>query len=121
MARDKLDMSISEYCENQLRAFLGEEDQLSKLLRKEAKLQSELDVVQAKICQLRDRNRKKSKQKKVFDEAMIPINRIHERLGYVGRNQIRKIAHQNDIPPQQLIEHCEELKLNLKNFAEVPK
>ena len=121
LAKDQLDISMSAFFFLLLRSYLGEEDELSKLLRREAKLQNELDVVQAKICQLRDKRKKQLKQEHVLDKPMITVNRIHNKMGYIGRNQLRKIAHQNDIPPNILIEHCEKQKLNLRNFGELPK
>ena len=122
LAQDKIDISLSLFIENTLKMYLGQDDELSKLMKKEVELQKELDIVQSKICQTREKQRKENNQKHIYDDAMTTINRIADRLGYIGENQIRKIANQNDIPPQQLIEHCRvNTNLKIENFGESPK
>ena len=63
----------------------------------------------------------KMEAENVFDEAMIIINRLHENLGCIGRNQIRSVASRCDVPALELEEHCKSLDLIIVNFMEVPK
>lgn len=122
LAQDKIDISLSLFIENTLKIYLGQDDELGKLMKKEAELQREIDAIQSKICQLRDKQRKESEKQYLFDKPMLTVNRIHDRLGYVGENQLRKIANQNDLPPQQLIDYCKQQdNITIERFAELPK
>ena len=121
LAREELDVSISEFVENQLRTYLDEDDELSVLMKEEANLQNKLNSIQAKICNLRERKHDEKVRKKEFDNAMISINSIHNELGYVGKNQIKFIAKKNDLSTVELLEHCRDEELNITNFGEIPK
>ncbi|WP_405285995.1 hypothetical protein [Methanobrevibacter sp.] len=121
-AGSKLD-SRSEFCENQLRLFLelnnDEEDQLLEQIQSK---REEIYVLEDKLCAFRKDRLSKAKKKPVFDDAMVTVNRINNRLGKIGKNQIRKIAKSNQVPFDLLLENCRVTDgINIVNFAEVPR
>ena len=115
--------SRSEFCENQLRLFLEmDNDEEDLILKQIQDKREEIFILEDKLCAFRKERLSKAKQGPLFEEAMISINRINERLGKVGKNQIKKIAKANHVPFDLLLEHCRvEGNLNMVNFAEVPR
>ena len=121
LAKDKLPCSRSEFFENQLRLYLDIEDPEAKIVEKISKKENDINVLKDKLCTIRREKQLRLEASNVFENAMVTINRLHDRLGCVGRNQIRNIARVNDVPALELEEHCEALGLNVVNFMEVPK
>lgn len=121
LAKDKLPVSRSEFFENQLRLFLDVEDPESKIVEKITKKENEINVLKDKLCHIRREKQLKLESENVFDEAMTTINRLHEGLGCIGRNQIRIVARRCDVPSNELEKHCVESGLKVVNFMEVPK
>lgn len=113
--------SRSAWIERQIDLALNIEDEEAKLLQKIEKLDNQLNIAKDKLCQIRQAKKEKLEAANVFDTCMVSLNRIHENLGCIGRNQIRNIARINDVPALELEEHCESLGLNVVNFMEVPK
>ena len=52
---------------------------------------------------------------------MVILNRMHERLGMIGENQIRNIAHVHKVDFDDLRKECDDNCMNIVEFAEVPK
>ena len=121
-AGSKLD-SRSEFCENQLRLFLElNNDEEDILLEQIQNKREEICVLEDKLCAFRKERLNKVKQKPIFDDAMVSINRINDRLGKIGKNQIKNIARANKVPFDLLLENCRvDGSLNIVNFAEVPR
>jgi len=115
-------VSRSEFCENQLRLFLelnnDEEDLILKQIQDK---REEIYVLEDKLCAYRKERLNKVKEKPMFDDCMVSINRMNERAGQVGKNQIKRIAKANKVPFDLLLEHCRVSNINVVNFAEVPK
>lgn len=121
LAKDKLPISRSEFLETQLRRALEVDDPEDKLLEKIRKTKSELNVLEEKLCNLRHQKKLELKNSSLFDDAMVPIMRVHENDGLVGKNQIRNIAHNFDVPFDGLLNHCEGEGLNIRNYNAPPK
>ena len=121
LAKDKLPCSRSEFFENQIKLYLDIDDPESKIVEKISKKENEINVLKDKLCEIRKEKQLRLEVTNVFDDAMITINRIHDNLGCVGRNQIRNIAHRYDIPAKDLENHIVSLGLTVVNFMEVPK
>lgn len=113
--------SRSAWIERQIDIVLNIEDEEAKLLQKIERLDNQLNVAKDKLCQIRQAKKERLEAANVFDECMISLNRLHDNLGGIGRNQIRHIARKNDVPALELEEHCVSLGLNVVNFMEVPK
>lgn len=113
--------SRSAWIERQIDMVLNIEDEEAKLIQKIERLDNQMNVAKDKLCQIRKAKKERLEAANVFDECMVPLNRLHENLGCIGRNQIRNIARKNDVPALELEEHCRESGLNVVNFMEVPK
>jgi len=120
LAKDVLG-NRSAWIEKQLRIALNEEDDEAQIMKKIQKKENEVNVLKDKLCKLREKKAKQLQVDGIFDKSMVSINRIHSKLGFVGKNQIRKIAKVNDVPSRELIDFCLEQGLNLVEFYEVPK
>lgn len=121
LAKDKLPCSRSEFFENQLRLYLDIEDPEAKIVEKISKKENEINVLKDKLCTIRREKQLRLEASNVFDNAMVTINRLHDRLGCVGRNQIRNIAKRCDVPSNELEKHVADQGLTVVNFMEVPK
>lgn len=120
-AGEKLD-SRSDFCENQLRLFLElDNDAEDELLQQIQDKRDEINVLEDRLCAFRKERLTRVQDSLVFDGAMVSINRVHEKLGSVGKNQIKRFAKSNGVPFDLLLEHCRVSGLNIVNFAEVPR
>ncbi|MBO7518981.1 MAG: hypothetical protein J6T31_07705 [Methanobrevibacter sp.] len=113
--------SRSAWIERQIDIALNVEDEEAKLLQKIEKLDNQLNVAKDKLCQIRQAKKEKLEATNVFDTCMVSLNRLHDNLGCIGKNQIRYIARINDVPALELEEHCIDQGLKVVNFMEVPK
>ena len=121
LAKDKLPCSRSEFFENQLKLYLDIDDPETKIVEKISKKESEINVLKDKLCNIRREKQLRLESANVFDDAMVTLNRLHDRLGCVGRNQIRSVAKRCDVPANELETHAVECGLTVVNFMEVPK
>ena len=121
LAKDKLPCSRSEFFENQLKLYLDIDDPETKIVEKISKKESEINVLKDKLCNIRREKQLRLESANVFDDAMVTLNRLHDRLGCVGRNQIRSVAKRCDVPANELETHAVECGLIVVNFMEVPK
>ena len=121
LAKDQLPCSRSEFFENQLKLYLDIDDPEAKIVEKISKKENEINALKDKLCNIRREKQLRLKQTNVFDDAMVTINRLHENLGCVGRNQIRNVARRCDVPALELEKHIVESGLTVVNFMEVPK
>lgn len=120
-AGSKLD-SRSDFCENQMRLFLElNNDAEDELLQQIQEKRDEINVLEDKLCAYRKERLSRAQDSLILDEPMVSINRIHSRLGDVGKNQIKMIAKRNGVPFDLLLEHCRVSGLNIVNFREVPR
>lgn len=109
---------IEEQLNTYLRNDLSEERELLKLIEEK---NAELSILEGKLCKLREARLTKINQLDIFEAPMISLNRLHDGLGHVGKNQIKAFAHKNDVPYDALLEHVIDSGLNVVNFAEVAK
>ena len=121
-AQDDLDMSPNLFFEYALTMHIINNDEYSELFRKGAKLYSELDKIKDKMFNLENDNRKNKSNQEAYDKSMITINRIVGELGYIGKNQLRKIANQNNLNHSDLIKYVERnTDYTITNFGDLPK
>lgn len=113
--------SRSAWIERQIDIVLNIDDEESKLIQEIENLDNKMNVAKDKLCQIRKAKKERLEAATVFDECMVSLNRLHDKLGCVGRNQIRYIALKHKVPADGLEEHCVGLGLNVVNFMEVPK
>lgn len=120
-AQDDLDMSPNLFFEYALTMYIFNDDEYSKLFRKGAKLYSELDRIKDKMFNLEKNNRNNVSNEESYNTAMITVNRIYNELGYIGKNQLRKIANQNNLNHSDLIKYVERNGYKVTNFGDIPK
>ena len=121
LAKDKLPCSRSEFFENQLKLFLGIEDSESEILKDIKTRDNEINALKDKLCHIRKEKQLKLESNKSMEKAMVILNRMHERLGMIGENQIRNIAHVHKVDFDDLRKECDDNCMNIVEFAEVPK
>ena len=121
LAKDKLDMSRSEFVEYALRLYLREDSQESKLFKKGVQLQSDLNKITGRLHKLQRKNNANVNIRQ-FDEAMETVYRIHNVLGYVGKNQLQKIANQKEFNYNEWESYVKKQDgVIVKNYGELPK
>lgn len=121
-AKDDLDMSPNDFFEYALTMYIFNDDEYSKLFRKGAKLYKDLLKIKDKMFNLEKSNRKNKSNQEAYDNAMITVSRIHSGLGYIGKNQLRKIANQNNLNHGDLIRYVERnTDYKITNFGDLPK
>lgn len=118
-AKEKLPCGRSEYIEEQLRKGIGlSDDKETELRKKIAKHQDEINILESQLCKIREERLKNEKQNNEYDNAMDTVYRIHERLGFVGKNQLKNISKQQQVPFDVLVGCVINEGLNLVNYAE---
>ena len=121
LAKDKLNMSRSEFVEYALRLYLREDSQESKLFKKGVQLQSDLNKITGRLHKLQRKNNANVNIEQ-FDEAMETVYRIHNVLGYVGKNQLQKIANQKEFNYNEWESYVRKQDgVIVKNYGELPK
>ena len=122
IAKDKLDMSFSEFIDYVLTIYLVEDSEISALMKKGAKLQKELNQTIGRIQALENKYDKQDK-KDIYEELMETVIRIHNGMGgYIGKNQLRRIATRNEINPTSFIRYVENQEgITVKKYGELPK
>lgn len=121
LAKDKLPTSRSAFIEHQIKLFLNIEDPEQKVLDKICSKKQELHALEDKLYSIQEAKKLKKENGIDFSNCMIPVNRLVSNQGNIGRNQLRNIAHQNDVSSEDLEQHCIENDIEIVNFAEVPK
>lgn len=114
-------MSRSDFIEYALRLYLREDSNVSRAFKKGIELQMELDKVTNRLYKLQNKNKTKYNEKEYL-EAMETVYRINDVLGYVGKNQLKKIANQREFNATQWIRFVEKQDgIIIKNYGELPK
>ena len=121
-SKDKLDMSLDEFIEYSLSMYLNNTDEYSLLFQKACEHYKNYKNTIQKMNKITQNNRQNKYTQQNYDTAMITVNRIHGRLGYIGKNQIRKIANQNNLNHVDLIRYVEKQGIyDVRNFGDSPK
>lgn len=119
---NKLDMSLSDFVEYSLSMLIYNDDKYSKLFQKGCKSYNDLLNFRKKLYALEEKNNRNKSNQEAYDNAMISILRIHDKIGYIGKNQLRKIANQNDLNHMDLIEYVKRnTNCEIRNFGGIPK
>lgn len=121
MAKQKLGISISQFLENQLEAYFGMGDDEQVILDKLDANAMERNLYNEKLCHIRKIKEAEAEANRPMEKAMASLNRMHERLGEIGENQIAYIANSNKLEFQKLKKECENNCMNIVPFSEIPK
>ena len=120
MAKQCLDVSISQFLEDQLRAYFRMDDEQT-LLDEIQTRENEINAYKERLCHIRKRKEIEAESNRPLEKAMASLNRMHERLGVIGENQISYIAGSNKLEFYRLKDECEKKGMNIVPFSEVPK
>ena len=102
--------------------YVFNDDEYSSLFKKACKHYKELNNVKNKMYLLEKKNRSNKDNQKAYDNCMVTVDRIHNALGYIGKNQLRKIANQNNLNHNDLIRYVSRLEgYTVTNFGDLPK
>lgn len=117
-AKNNLSMSLDDFIEYCLSMYLQHEDKYARLFFEGAKHYTELKKIQEKIHSLD--NTKNDEDS--YNQAMDTIMRIHSKLNYIGKNQIRDVANNNNLSPTELIKYVESIgDFEVRKFGAAPK
>lgn len=121
-AYNELPLPINEFIENCFRWYLGTDTKNSRLLKKAVKLQSELDKVVDKIYKEQNKKNINIDNTQEYLKAMETVNRIHNELGYIGRNQLEKIGNQHNFNINDWIKFVQNQEnIKIENYGALPK
>ena len=119
-AKNKLTMSLDDFVEYSLSMYLQHDDKYAKLFYEGAEHYSELKKIQDKIHALD--NKKEDDNDESLEKAMFMIQRIHDEMKYIGKNQIRDAAINYDLSPNDLVSYVESLDgFEVRKFGALPK
>ena len=121
MAKQRLSTSISQFLENQLRTYFSTGDDVQEILDENQELNNKLNANNERLAQIRKKEAMEAEFNKPLEKAMASLNRMHERLGKIGENQISYIAGSNKLEFYRLKDECEKNGMNIVPFSEVPK
>ena len=117
-AKNELPMSLDDFVEYCLSMYLQHDDKYAKLFFEGAKHYTELKKIQDKIHALDNKKDDDNSQ----EQAMATLRRIHSKLHYIGKNQIREVANNNGLSPNELIKYVESLgEFEVRKFGAAPK
>lgn len=117
-AKNNLSMSLDDFIEYCLSMYLQHDDKYARLFFEGAKHYTELKKIQEKIHSLD--NTKNDEDS--YNQAMDTIMRIHSKLNYIGKNQIRDVANNNNLSPTELIKYVESIgDFEVRKFGAAPK
>ena len=95
-ASTKVD-NVIQFIEQQLIILINDDfsDELELLVQLSEKV-DEIKELESELVRVRKR-RMQQGNKYDFDEVLVTINRIHDNLGMIGKNQIKSIAKRNNV------------------------
>lgn len=120
MAKQCLGVSISQFVEDQLRAYFRMDDEQTILDEIQTR-ENEINAYKERLCHIRKIKEIEAESNKPLEKAMASLDRMHERLGVIGENQIAYIANSNGLEFHRLKEECERNGMNIVPFSEIPK
>lgn len=119
-AEAELPMTLNEFIEYCLLWYLGTDTKNSRLLKKAVKLQTELNRTTEKLYK---EQKKKSNIDNTleYQKAMETVYRIHNTLGYIGKNQLEKIGQRNNFNIMDWIDYVKKQEdIKIENYGALP-
>ena len=120
-SKEKLKMSFSEFVEYCISLYINADDQYSQIFKNACDSYNKYLRYREKLHKLEKNNFTNENNLTEFKQAIDTMNRIHDKIGYIGKNQIRNIATRNDLNPNTLIHYAEEHEYDVRNFGDSPK
>lgn len=121
-SKNKLSVTRSDFINEQLCIAIDAADDEETVLRNEIiDLQNEINVKESRLCKLRAERLKNERKECMFDEVMVTVDRIIDRNGFIGKDQLRNISKQRDVAYNSLLNHVLDLGYDVQNYGLVVK
>ena len=120
-ATQELPMSIDDFIEFCIRTYIQQDSNTSSLLKRAVTLQVELNRITDKLYKEQTRN-KNIDNTEIYEKAMDTVYRIHNELGYIGKNQLQQIGNRYDFNIFDWLHYVEGKEdIVVMNFGAIPK
>lgn len=121
-SKNKLSVTRSDFINEQLCIAIDAADDEETVLRNEIiDLQNEINVKESRLCKLRAERLENERKEYMFDEVMVTVDRIIDRNGFIGKDQLRNISKQRDVAYNSLLNHVLDLGYDVQNYGLVVK
>lgn len=121
-SKNKLSVTRSDFINEQLCIAIDAADDEETVLRNEIiDLQNEINVKESRLCKLRAERLENERKECMFDEVMVTVDRIIDRNGFIGKDQLRNISKQRDVAYNSLLNHVLDLGYDVQNYGLVVK
>lgn len=121
-SKNKLSVTRSDFINEQLCIAIDAADDEETVLRNEIiDLQNEINVKESRLCKLRAERLENEQKECMFDEVMVTVDRIIDRNGFIGKDQLRNISKQRDVAYNSLLNHVLDLGYDVQNYGLVVK
>lgn len=107
--KENIDQKIEDYLKIEI--LLASEHELdlikniNQLLKEHNKIQDQINNLLEELYRIRFNKTDYEYDESIFEKSMISLTRIHENVGHIGKDQIRKFAARDNIPSAALLNH----------------
>lgn len=112
----KLPCSRSSFFEKKAREYLNLNNELEELKRELKEHQSIIKDMESEIERLEKLRESNNKNEKLIEQAMIPINRAFNKLGYVQKSTVIGVANINGLDIGILEKECLKQGIKISKF-----
>ena len=120
-AQAELPVPINEFIEYCFIWYTGTDTKNGRLLKKAVKLQTDLNNTVDKLYKEQKRKNKIDNTQE-YQRAMETVNRIHNELGYIGKNQLTLIGQQHNFNVVDWIQFVSTQEgIIVENYGALPK
>ena len=112
----KLPCSRSSFFEKKAREYLNLNNELEELKRELKEHQSIIKDMESEIERLERLRELNNKNEKLIEQAMIPINRAFNKMGYVQKSTIIGVANINGLDIDILEKECLKQGIKISKF-----
>lgn len=112
----KLPCSRSSFFEKKAREYLNLNNELEELKRELKEHQSIIKDMESEIERLEKLRESNNKNEKLIEQAMIPINRAFNKMGYVQKSTVIGVANINGLDIGILEKECLKQGIKISKF-----
>ena len=112
----KLPCSRSSFFEKKAREYLNLNNELEELKRELKEHQSIIKDMESEIERLEKLRESNNKNEKLIEQAMIPINRAFNKMGYVQKSTVIGVANINGLDIDILEKECLKQGIKISKF-----
>ena len=98
--------NISQFIEQQLTILVNDEfNEEFQLLNELSQKMDEIKEIETRLTRIRKRRIQRVSNDELYEDVLVTINRIHDNLGMIGKNQIKSIAKRNNVSYDGLLDY----------------